>query len=240
MELTRSSLLYWYPKIQSLCLTPRTSWIETPDPWCGYDLLGEGDGTYVSWWQTAIPRIQALGTAIGYPCFMKTDLFSGKHSWKDACYVPSVSAVEAHVRTIVEDSLICDLSGLPTHAMVVREFLPLKLAGFTAFWGALPIAKERRYFVRDGRVETHFPYWPAEALEATTFLPSVEDWRERLYAISSESDDEITELSHMAARLSGVLTGEWSMDFAQHEDGRWFIIDLAEGEKSWRPSKEER
>ena len=33
------------------------------------------------------------------------------------------------------------------------------------------------------------------------------------------------------------MKGYWSVDYWKAKDGRWILIDMAEGEKSWHPSK---
>lgn len=96
---------------------------------------------------------------------------------------------------------------------------------------------ERRYFIRDGQVTEHYPYWPAMAI--TENNPDHVNWQELLAELNDEPKSEIEELTKQAQIIASTLPGYWSVDFAQHVDGRWFLIDMALGERSWKPSAED-
>ncbi|GAB6875560.1 ATP-grasp domain-containing protein [Thermaerobacter litoralis] len=177
-------------------------------------------------------ELEAAAASIGYPVFMRTDAAAAKHSWRQTCFVECREDLVPNLFRLVEENLLADILGLPFTAVVFREVLPLD-ARFVAFHGRLPIAPERRYFVRDGRVETHYPYWPEAAIRPCQETPA--NWRERLRAINQETPEEVALLTTYAERIGAALPGYWSVDFARTKAGTWYWIDAARGELSWRP-----
>lgn len=224
----RTSLLYWYPKLESLAIPmPKTAWVEC-DP---FRCLDEDDGTYVPEIAAAVDaKVRELG--LDYPVFLRTDLCAGKHSYSETCFAGSADAIPSHIWGLADDNLCKDLL---FGAIVVREFLQLD-ARFTAFRG-LPIAPERRYFVEDGEVICHHPYWPEDAIQFWGATRGAEppSWRHQLAAMNAEWSDEVTLLSRYAQTVSSVLEGAWSVDFAMTRDGTWHLIDMAEACVSYHP-----
>jgi len=138
------------------------------------------------------------------------------------------------------------MADLDCQALAVREYIQ-PAALFRAFYGDLPIGRERRYFVRDGQAECHHPYWPADAIERAftingELVPAIEvdfDWRPLLAELSVESSEEIVLLTGYAETVGrAVGDGYWSVDFMQGADGRWWFIDMAQGNDSWHPECE--
>lgn len=231
----KSSLLYWFPKIQDLGIpVPRTEIVEIPFKiFCDWmdsmfneghiDVLGSERGS----------AIKEAADKTGYPLFLRTDLASGKHQWKATCYVEKEEELPLHLWNVVEFNFIADIWGLPCEALVFREFIPLD-SGFTAFNG-LPISRERRYFVRDGIVECHHPYWIEDAIAEGYPPPNNKDWRQLLTVLNQETPDEFGILGPYAASVGKILGGYWSVDFAMSQDGIWYLLDMAVGEESWHP-----
>jgi hypothetical protein len=175
---------------------------------------------------------------IGYPLFMRTDQASGKHDWVDTCYVPNEESLIPHMYNLIWWHRMADMfGGLDWHALVFRELLDLG-STFTAFHG-MPVAAERRYFVRDGDVICHHSYWVKEAIvqgSRATDLPK--DWRSRLKKLNEENRYEILHLTDLAEKFSSTVNrGFWSVDFARDVKGNWWLIDAARGEISWHPKE---
>lgn len=219
----RTSLLYWYPKVQKHCPhipMPRTEILPVSQ-----ELLTPLlDGELTPEIQTIFAQARMTARIIGYPLFLRSDMYSGKHSWKRTCYVPDETSLAAHIQEVIEANEIADFFGLPYKALVFREFLELE-AKFTAFWGEMPVAKERRYYVNNGVVLCHHPYWPPASIET----PSVEDWEPLLEQLNQESPVEIQHLTHLTEMIGAVLDGYWSVDFAYATNGQWYLIDMADG-----------
>ncbi|MCK4601043.1 MAG: hypothetical protein KAU28_01160 [Phycisphaerae bacterium] len=228
-HIEQNCLSYWYPRlVESGVRTPLTRIYETD-----LDLTPLVDGQVVRGFGAFCDELCTCMSAVGGPpAFLRTGCGSGKHEWSSTCYLNDFSDLPGHVRALVEWSLLVDMLGLPTNVWVVREFLPLKFA-FHAFRG-LPISVERRYFVRDGRVECHHPYWPVGALrEAHHRIPLPADWQAQLRQVNQESAEEVAYLSEQSARVAAKLPGYWSLDWAQTVGGEWYAIDMARGENSW-------
>lgn len=231
----KTSLLYWFPLIKNLPIPmPRTTWVEIPfEAFCDFmdspdtkpDKLKIGDYTQ---------DIKRKAKEIGYPLFLRTDLSSGKHSWDKSCYVDKEENLLKHVWKVVELNFIADVLGLECSALVFREYIPMA-SQFTAFWGNLPINPERRYFIRDGKVECHHPYWTDAIVGPHLPEPSRSNWKELLGQMDKEPDREVSLLTQYAGRVAQVISGYWSVDFCRADNGEWILIDLAEGEKSWHP-----
>lgn len=219
-----SSLCVWYPKIKGKISTPKT--VIIPIKWP--EILDILDGSPLD--SDLIETLKAAGREIGYPLFLRSDQGSGKHEWVDTCYVPDEASLLSHVFHLIEWHECVGFLGLQFDALVLREFLTLE-STFTAFAG-MPVAKERRFFAKDGKVLCWHCYWPEDAIVGRN-LP--EDWKVRLATLNSSEPWEIALLSKMAELFGRANPGYWSVDFAKCEDGRWMLIDAARGEISWHP-----
>lgn len=227
MEEDRNSLLYWYPKIQTLNIPlPTTEIVKVKYDWEYFIGFVDGENNL----EPYIEEIREKANVIGYPLFARTDELSAKHSWKNSCYVEREEDFLPHLCRITEESFMADILGLPINAIVLREYVPLD-STFTAFWGELPIARERRYFVKDGEVLCHHPYWIEDAI----INPSIPDWKEALMKLNTETAKELILLSNLAQRVADEFDGYWSVDFACSKEGTWYLIDMALGADSWHP-----
>ena len=232
MKVSESSLLYWFPKVKNLGFrVPRTIFLPIPD--LDRHEYVDGDGACL---EPHIGNILKCAKLIGYPLFLRTDLASGKHNWNKSCYVEKEEDLISHVREVLEFNYMADILGLPCKALVFREYIPLE-SYFVAFWGEMPVAKERRVFVRDGKVICHHAYWVEAAIVDGTRrvwnkLPT--DWKEILdKKINAISIDEEAHLLKYALLVAKAIKGYWSVDFAKAKTGEWVLIDMGKGECSW-------
>lgn len=219
-------LTEWYPRLLAAGIpTPRTEIVCT-----ALDLNLLLDGATPPGYKAFLDHLRAAGERIGYPLFLRTGYGSGKHDWRRTCWVPKAEALNQHVFALVEWSQLVDLFGLPTSTWVLRELLPTQ-AAFTAFEG-FPVTRERRYWIVDGTVVGHHPYWPPETIEA----PSVPDWRERLERLNVEAAEEVAELTALSTRVAAAVPGAWSVDWLWVPQRGWLCIDMAWAEASfcWR------
>lgn len=226
-----SSLTQWYPKVKDVLPCPKTVIVELTNDEIS-SLIGMLDGIPPSPW--LVDRLDAAAREIGYPLFLRSDQGSGKHEWKDTCYVPGEGVLLKHVARLVAWHELAGMLGLSFRALVFREFLTLD-APFTAF-NDMPVARERRYFVRDGKVVCRHPYWPDLTLftyPGATPLPP--NWQQQLARLNTMDDAEVQDLTRMAVTFGERNPGFWSVDFARTRAGRWVLIDAARGELSWHP-----
>jgi hypothetical protein len=223
-----NSLLYWFPKVEELGIPqPRSEIV-----WLGWErMCGLLDGKALPAKLSA--EIETAALKIGFPLFMRTDLHSAKHDFAHTCYVPDAGALWSHVGALVEmDNLMCFL-GDESQALVFREFLQLE-STFVAFDG-MPVARERRVFIKDGRLICSHPYWPKGALYRQKGLPA--DWRERLRDLSRLRYGDRGDIRHYASRVADYIPGAWSVDFAWVPQRQtWYLIDMAVAAQSWHPS----
>lgn len=224
------SMLFWWPKVKDLgadVIMPKTFVVPIPNGELFEFALSEReDKTRL---EKHREKIDLAVFGVGEPFFLRTDQSSGKHDWNRTCFVPRKEDLDAHIVNLVESNECADIFGLPYQALIFREYIPM-LSGFSAFEG-LPIGRERRYFVEDGAVVCHHPYWPPEAIRR----PSEENWQVILAGLNRETPLEVHTLSHLARLIGERVEGAWSIDFCRSRDGRWIFIDMATAASSWHP-----
>jgi len=220
-------MFYWWPLIKSLPIpTPKTALIRHEGAFQGKLSYGPIDGEPDPYFDEMIEKAKTAAREIGYPVFVRGDLASAKFDWKNSCYVESPEKMHGNVAKILEYAAMSFT--LSFNGVAVREFLELD-ARFTSHWGEMPVAAERRYFVRDGEVECWHPYWPPAAIRR----PSIPNWREALRGLQTPRPREVELLTGYAEMVGRILGGYWSIDFCRHVDGRWFLTDMALGDESY-------
>ena len=222
------SLAYWFPLIKNLDISqPKTEIIPLTD-----DELTDLYEETVS--QSLVDKVKKIIIEkFKLPVFIRTDLASAKFFWEKSCYYDGTGNLTHQLLEVISFNLIADIMGLPFRYLIVREFIPMDTR-FKAYSGNMPVNPERRYFVENGKVICHHSYWIEEAIEKGTdpkILP--ENWREIATAMNIQTEEEIKILTGYAEQVSKVLDGFWSVDFCKAKDGRWILIDLANGELSW-------
>lgn len=203
-------MLYWWPKIKTLGIpVPMTKIVTSP------------------------LDIKKAAEAIGYPVFIRTDLCSGKHDWSSSCFVDSSEKINNNYLKVLENNVRWEMLGIKPEAIVVREFLELETA-FTAFAGNMPINKERRYFINQGKTSCHHPYWPETAFNRhPARMANDVDWKDKLRQLNYEDAKEVDLLITYANTVASILPEFWSIDFAKAKNGKWYLLDMALGENSY-------
>lgn len=236
----RTDLAYWFPLIKRAGLpVPETKIITTE-----VELIHLLDGGPINGYPVFITELKDAVTSIGTPCFLRTGLGSGKHSWNDTCYLTDVDNVPDHVYSLVEWSHTVDFFGLAHDTWVVRRLIPTTPL-FYAFWGRMPITREFRFFVRGETIEHIQPYWPPGALE--DYVHDCPDWRERLAEASRLDGVDLRICREIAQFAARVLAADafvnppddnggdfWSVDLLQDKYGGWWLTDMALGDQSFR------
>lgn len=220
-----SSLLYWYPIVSQIAQikTPKTHIF----PMHFNDQLKMLDSLEISpEAQVTISQMKDVLSQEGKPMFLKNSMFSGKHDWAKTCLVSEPEHLENHLKSIT-DFAYCVGCEESLH-WVLRELIPTTPA-FYAF-NKMPVTKERRYFISEGKVVFHHPYWLPESINNS----SVEDFMPLLDKLNHESDEEIHMLKGLSEKVAHKLPGDWSVDWLQSESGEWYLIDMAETKKSFK------
>lgn len=218
----QTDMRYWFPWIKKLGINiPKTYFVDADYN----DLLKMLDGNLPKSLAPLLENLKKAVKKVGEPFFMRTAFLSGKHAWADTCYCESFDSIGRNISGLVEATALAWT--VPFGCLVVREFLPLR-AGFKAF-NNMPIAREFRFFVKDGEVIHWQPYWPPNSMRNTT----IDNWEELLHGYSQLDYESLGYLTYTAKEAGKKLGGFWSVDFAQHIDQNWYLIDMARGEESF-------
>jgi len=215
-------LSYWFPLIEAAGLpVPKTVIVRAIG-----DLTVLLDGKKPVGWEPFLVELSEATDGIGYPCFLRTDYGSGKHRWRDTCFVPSRDVLGQHVYNLCEWSLMVDIMGLPTDVWVVREMLPVRPLAYLRKYGGMPLVREVRGFVRDGQVVCKHPYWPKQAIidgggNASLYAPSS--------ILTTSEEDTVSKLLH---RVGRAVPRAWSVDVLDTNLG-WYVTDMAQAARSF-------
>ena len=203
-------MLYWWPLVKDLGI---------PVPKTIFTNINE-------------TAVCAAASILGYPAFLRTDLCSGKHDWQTSCYVKdSNENIQEHIDAVCLANVKWHMLGMYEQVMVVREFLTLDTA-FTAFAGNMPINKERRLFIENGKILCDHPYWPKTAFNRHPARMAEPGYEAKLEKISKFDGSEWTIAQDYIPKLSH-LEGRWSVDFAKGKNGLWYLIDMALADNSY-------
>jgi hypothetical protein len=229
-DVDRNDLAFWFPLIEASGLPVPETRIVTTD----VDLTDLLDGQAPVGFEAFLSDLGNAARNIGYPCFLRTGHGSGKHEWAETCFVASPNDLGSHVAALVEWSHLVDMMGLPHQTWAVRKLLATKPLFRCQAWYDFPVTREFRVFIRDDNYEADYPYWPADAVEQGR--PDDPAWRELLAEASRMSDEDIGEIATLAGWASGAVGGGyWSIDFLQDTAGKWWLTDMADGDRSYRP-----
>ncbi len=178
-------------------------------------------------------HLKKAAEEIGYPVFIRSDMASAKHSSLGPPTADHEGELSDALYSIVEEHEM-NWIPVPYKVFAVREFLNL-VSHFEAFAGT-PIAKERRLFIRDGKLQCYHPYWPEKAIKFWD-VPEPDDWKEKLAELNTINAIERQTLTVHAERIGKELGDYWSVDFAEAyylgELRKWYLIDMARGEISY-------
>lgn len=250
-------LSYWFAHLEQVegLLLPETRIVHAADPG---GLLGVVDGGGLQPAEELAKAIGAQAADIGYPCFLRTGHLSAKHDWRQTCWVESPEHLVPHIVRLVEASQCASIMGLPVDVWVVRKPIETKPIGRSK--NGMPMGIERRYFIADGQVVCHHPYWPPEAvvqyaaelegckpqdvrqLRMSLVMDEDQDLRQMaansplraaMERLTNESQAEVEELTGFSQRVAEWFDGAWSVDWLQDADGCWWAIDMALAENSW-------
>lgn len=223
-------LSHWFPKLEAAGLpVPRTEIVRMPE---GARLdafrIVHGEPPETGKLPFFIEHLRSMADKIGFPCFLRTGHTSGKHRWRDTCFVEVPDRLERHVLMLVEESEMVGMMGLPYDVWAVRELLPTKPLATCPNYGGMPVNREFRYFVESEDVQCFHPYWPRAALEQGGL--SVDDAAR--VAEELERVDRLDLVDSLACRAGEALGGAWSIDLLETERG-WYITDCALAKDSW-------
>lgn len=148
------------------------------------------------------------------PVIVKDYVKSQKHYWAEACFIPQASnneAAEAVVKRFLE------LQGPDLNeGLVFREFIELEELG-THVQSGMPLTKEFRLFIKDGKVIDTFYYWDEGDYQG--LQPEIKSFLELIPRIKSNF---------------------FTMDIAKRKDGDWMIVELGDGQVAGLPENADK
>jgi len=229
----KNALSYWFPKIAAAGLpVPKTVIVEMPEEaTCVVWEALDGQDAPVENVLSFDIFIATLGDVIkglGLPAFLRTDHTSGKHNWKQCCYVTDVDTLGQHIFALVEQSEMAGMLGLPWEKWVAREYLPVEPVDVCPNYGNMPVNKEYRFFVDNGVIRCLHPYWPRKALEQGGAKMSEEAYRD----LCTFSPYSIHAWEDLATRAGKAVGGSWSIDILETKKGL-YVTDMALAEDSF-------
>jgi hypothetical protein len=183
--------------------TPKTIWISKEE-------LGQTDILD----QTISRRLddllkEKLAVFGSSPVIIKDYVKSEKHHWHDACFIPDVSD---HKKTLAITSKFLQLrSAALEGGLVFRQFINFQTLA-THSKSAMPLTKEFRLFVLDGKIIHWFNYW--EEGDYQELQPPIEQF------------------SELARRPQSRF---FTMDIAQTVSGEWLVVELGDAQVSGLP-----
>lgn len=226
-----NALESWFMAVEKLGLrTPKTHLFELPaslqmELMDGFPLSEESK----DYFKTLSEQIKVLGDELGFPLFIRTSFTSAKHYWKESCSL--ADADPATLYDHIEELLMYQSLSphLLTPSLVVREMIETKPV-FTAFDGKMPITQEFRVFANSGKVAGYQPYWPKESIED----PSIEGWADQLETIARPTPSQLDEMIRTSEAVTKELGGYWSVDFLVDKNDNLWLIDMADGNMSYK------
>lgn len=231
-KVCKTSMEFWWPKVKlSGVPTPKTIMVPMSEEAVVPIMDGKFGKAYDEFAKTLQHAVRLMGT----PVFLRNSMSSNKHDWISTCYLAKndLETIKSHVRWSLEYVFMGIGFGaeMPT-SFFVRELLDTK-PYFHYFGGAMPITKERRYFINEGKVVCHHPYWPADAFKSFSSSNFDEEKIRLLGLMNEESEEEVRHLTEQSEKVGKHFDGYWSVDWLQVKDGTWYCIDMAEGRKSY-------
>lgn len=171
--------------------TPQTVWLNT---------TGHPDFDQI---------MQLLKVFGGRPIIVKDYVKSQKHSWADACFIPSADS-RRDVEWVVGKFLELQSEDL-NEGLVFREYV--ELAPLTKHSkSGMPLTKEFRIFFCYGKPLEVLPYWD-----------------------EGDYGFERPELADFLGLGKQVKSNFFTMDVAKTADSRWIVIELGDGQVAGLP-----
>lgn len=151
-------------------------------------------------------EIEAFGNK---PVIVKDYVKSQKHYWNEACFIPN-AADKVRVESVVNKFIELQASDL-NEGLVFREYVELEELT-THSTSGMPLTKEFRLFVKEGKVMTIYKYW--DEGDYQNVEPIIEGFEQIIPKIRSNF---------------------FTMDIAKKKDGNWIIVELGDGQVAGLP-----
>jgi len=210
-----NDISFWFPILSKIGMrTPETKLFYVSNE-VGHIV----DGKETDEFKQLVKDITSTKESFGRTAFLRTGQTSNKHDWKHTCYLSENSDVKKHLAALIEFSMMVDL---PYNTFAVRKMIDT--VPLTTAFKDMPIARELRIFVKEGKLICAHPYWPEEAFRGGQH-PNNEVTEEQIRQL--QVMPKMTEITQMAEYVSSSFQGSWSVDFLEDKDGNWWLTDMA-------------
>lgn len=143
------------------------------------------------------------------PIIVKDYVKSRKHEWLEACYIPNAADRE-HVEQVVR--LFVERQGDDLNeGLVFREFVELEFLENHERSG-MPLSREMRVFVLDGRPVYVSNYWSAG---------------------QDQGFEQV--LNEFLDVIASIESRFFTIDFAKRKNGPWIVLELGDGQTAGLP-----
>ncbi|HLG64669.1 MAG TPA: ATP-grasp domain-containing protein [Ktedonosporobacter sp.] len=156
-------------------------------------------------------RLRVFGNK---PIIVKDFVKSRKHEWNEACYIPSASNRDA-VERVVTRFLLLQGEDL-NEGLVFREFSEFEPLTVHSKSG-MPLTKEFRLFVLDGRI-----------------ILTTEYWEDGDYGADRKVSPPLDAFRQVAQKVQSRF---FTLDVALKKDGTWSIIEPGDAQVAGLPEK---
>jgi hypothetical protein len=200
----KTALSYWFPKVEAAGLpVPKTLIVPMPNgvrKTIFTHLWGEeADPSNV---EAFVAELRGIAAPLGYPFFLRTDHTSGKHNWRETCFVADPAQLGRHVYAIAEDSEMAGIVGMPWNVWVVREMLRQRSKREAMRrTAAQPKARAR---TRRGTPKSHDPRSTPPQPQPTPLVFQGQGRSETEPQTSCSQEQEMTDLIGLAERRIGA------------------------------------
>lgn len=177
--------------------TPKSIWLPLPD---------------AASLEEAVPRVvEAVRLFADRPIIVKDYVKSRKHEWEEACYIADASDRDDVMRVVRRFVELQDRE--LNEGLVFREFEALEHLSVHPQSG-MPLSREVRVFVFDGRPLYVSTYWQAGEDEAFNAV-----------------------LGEYAKIMQSVESRFFTIDFAKKKNGPWIVLELGDGQVAGLPDE---
>lgn len=148
------------------------------------------------------------------PIVIKDYVKSQKHYWDEACFIPN-AADRSKANAVIKRFMELQGDDL-NEGLVFREFVELEQLTLHSQSG-MPLTKEFRVFVKDGKVMGVFKYWDEGNYEG--IQPQL---------------DKFTDV------ISQIGSNFFTLDIAKKKEDDWIIVELGDGQVAGLPDNADK
>ena len=121
-----SGLSHWFPIAQRVL--PEWRYPKTKIVSCDIELVQLLDGQEPPGFQGLIADLELAALRVGgYPCFLRPDLCSAKHDWRDTCFVAEAGRLRAFTRQTAAQGQAPFAMSTPAAAKCATSFHALQV-----------------------------------------------------------------------------------------------------------------